>query len=272
MLVWLIADKIHTGMVFPYDWLLESGFIPPAGFGNAQIRHPELGQPDGLHGKRPALAMEVFPRPLHAHAFGHGAHPGELERRRSLSRTNGSGGNSSRATAARISPRFLNDCSRTGPDGRPVVCGTSSWGDGVLLESRHIYFIPRVCNVWTVQAIDTLGGDINPWLALTANGLIRQAEKPPNDFEQIWPGGGIEVNPSIQTAPARRRSHRPPGRLTTAGFSTSSNSSPRSIRSRSNEPIPCSLRNLHKAARCNANGSPRNTGTCSRPCGSSTFA
>ena len=73
-----------------------------------------------------------------------------------------------------------------------------------------VYFIPRVCNVWTVQAIECLGGDINPWFALTANGLIRQAEKPPNDFELIWPGGGKRLTldpqaplPAPQLAAAR---------------------------------------------------------------------
>ena len=30
--VWLIADKLHSGMVFEYDWLVESGFVPPEGF------------------------------------------------------------------------------------------------------------------------------------------------------------------------------------------------------------------------------------------------
>jgi hypothetical protein len=40
-----------------------------------------------------------------------------------------------------------------------------------------------------VQAIESLGGEMQPWLAVTADGLIRQAEKPPNDFEKIWPGG-----------------------------------------------------------------------------------
>lgn len=30
--VWMLADKLHTGMVFPYDWLLESGFVPPENF------------------------------------------------------------------------------------------------------------------------------------------------------------------------------------------------------------------------------------------------
>ena len=105
---------------------------------------------------------------------------------------------------------FLNDCSRQGPDGKPIVCGTSSWGGGVLLESRHIYFVPRTCNVWTVQAIDTLGGNIKPWSAMTANGLIRQAEKPPNDFEMVWPGGGIPPNdPATGGLPADAVSRHP---------------------------------------------------------------
>ncbi|RPJ34265.1 MAG: DUF2459 domain-containing protein [Verrucomicrobiaceae bacterium] len=83
---------------------------------------------------------------------------------------------------------FLNACSETDESGRPVVVCESSWGKGVQLESRHYYFIPRVCNVWTVQAIEELGGEFNAWFALTADGLLRQAEKPPNDFELIWPG------------------------------------------------------------------------------------
>ena len=93
---------------------------------------------------------------------------------------------------------FLNQCSTTCADGRPRVIARSSWGDGVQLESRHSYFIPRVCNVWTAQAIEALGGEIQPWLGLTAEGLIRQAEKPPNNFELIWPGGGpIEAAHSV---------------------------------------------------------------------------
>jgi hypothetical protein len=33
-----------------------------------------------------------------------------------------------------------------------------------------------------------MGGDFNAWFGLTAGGLIRQAEKAPNNFELIWPG------------------------------------------------------------------------------------
>ena len=81
---------------------------------------------------------------------------------------------------------FLNQCCATGLDGKPIIRSKSSWGNGVQLEGRYLYYIPRVCNVWTAQAIECLGGTMHPWSGLTADGIIRQAEKPPNNFEQIW--------------------------------------------------------------------------------------
>jgi hypothetical protein len=190
VLVWLISDRLHTGMVFPYDWLLESGFIPPDGFGNP--RYVTLSWGDrtayvekGLHSPwkfcralftpTPSV-MELIPADWNVAEVC----PHQRIWRKLVPRERG------KNLAA-----FLNDCSRMGSDGKPQVVGTSSWGGGVLLESRHIYFTPRMCNTWTTQAIESLGGEMNPWLAITANGLIRQAEKPPNDFEQIWWGGGL---------------------------------------------------------------------------------
>ncbi|TAG10177.1 MAG: DUF2459 domain-containing protein [Verrucomicrobia bacterium] len=187
VIVWLISDPIHTGMVFPYDWLLESGFIPPKNFGKP--RHVTLSWGDrtaymekGLHDPwkffralftpTPSV-MELIPADWDVVEMC----PHQRIWRKLVPRERG------KDLAA-----FLNDCSRLGVDGRPQVVGTSSWGSGVLLESRHQYFIPRMCNVWTAHAIEALGGKINPWLGITANGLIRQAEKPPNDFEQIWWG------------------------------------------------------------------------------------
>lgn len=194
VLVWLIADELHTGMVFEYDWLLESGFTPPDGFGHPKYVTLSWGNrtayvEKGLHspGKfvmamftRSPSVMELIPANWNVVDVC----PHQRIWRKSVARGRG------RDLAA-----FLNDCSDHTADGKPIVCGTSSWGGGVLLESRHVYFLPRVCNVWTVQAIESLGGKMNPWLAVMANGLIRQAEKPPNGFEQIWWGGGIQVNP-----------------------------------------------------------------------------
>ncbi len=193
VLVWLIADKIHTGMVFPYDWLLDSGFIPPTGFGTPKYVTLSWGDrtayvEKGLHTPWKFFRALFTPTPsvmelIPANWNVVEVCPHQRVWRKLVPRERGQD-----LTA------FLNDCSRKGRDGRPVVCGTSSWGGGVLLESRHVYFVPRTCNVWTVQAIDTLGGTIKPWSAMTAGGLIRQAEKPPNDFEMVWPGGGFPPN------------------------------------------------------------------------------
>lgn len=194
LLVWLIADELHTGMVFEYDWLLDSGFVPPAGFGHPRYVTLSWGNrtayvEKGLHspGKfvramftRSPSVMELIPANWNVVDVC----PHQRIWRKLVERERG------KDLAA-----FLNDCSDRGSDGKPIVCGTSSWGGGVLLESRHVYFLPRVCNIWTAQVIESLGGKMHPWLAITANGLIRQAEKPPNDFEQIWWGGGLQTNP-----------------------------------------------------------------------------
>ena len=193
VIVWLIADDLHTGMVFPYDWLIESGFVPPDHFGQPRYVTLSWGNrtayvEKGLHSPGKFLAamftrspsvMELIP----AHWNVVEVCPHQRIWRKLVARERG------RDLAA-----FLNDCSTRGPDGKPIICGTSSWGGGVLLESRHVYFLPRVCNVWTVHAIESLGGRMNSWLAITADGLIRQAEKPPNDFEQIWWGGGLATD------------------------------------------------------------------------------
>lgn len=189
VLVWLIADKIHTGMVFEYEWLLDSGFIPPAGFGNPKYVTLSWGNRTayverGLKGPVKIFRALFTPSPsvmelIPANWNVVEVCPHQRIWRKLVNREKG------KDLAA-----FLNDCSNMGSDGRPIVCGTSSWGGGVLLESRHHYFIPRVCNIWTVQAIEALGGEMSPWFGITANGVIRQAEKSPNDFEQIWWGSG----------------------------------------------------------------------------------
>lgn len=190
VLVWLISDQLHTGMVFPYDWLLESGFIPPDGFGNPLYVTLSWGDrtayvEKGLHSPWKLFRALFTPTPsvmelIPADWAVAEVCPHQRIWRKLVPRERG------KNLAA-----FLNDCSEIGSDGKPRVVGSSSWGGGVLLESRHIYFTPRMCNTWTTQAIESLGGEMNAWLAITANGLIRQAEKPPNDFEQIWWGGGL---------------------------------------------------------------------------------
>jgi hypothetical protein len=195
VLVWLISDSYHTGMVFPYGWLLESGFIPPDHFphdaayvalswGNRDA-YSEQGIDSTWKWMRVLFTptpsvMELIPMNWEVAEML----PQQKIWRKLVERQRGT------ALAA-----FLNGCTRKDGNGRPVVVTRSSWGKGVQLECSHSYFIPRVCNVWTGQAIEAIGGDINPWQAITASSLIRQSEKPSNDFELIWPGGGRPPSP-----------------------------------------------------------------------------
>lgn len=192
LLIWLIADKYHTALVIPYDWLLESGFTPPADFGHPRYVVMSWGNRDAYSEAgfdHPWKVFRVLFTPTNSvmEFIPVNWDVAEVipEQRiwRKLVR---------RDCGPKLA-HFLNQCSRSDANGQPVIVCKSSWGDGVQLESRHHYFIPRVCNIWTVQALETLGCDFNAWTAITASGLIRQAEMPPNDFELIWPGGTNEA-------------------------------------------------------------------------------
>lgn len=185
--VYLLADTLHTGMVFPYEWLIDSGFIPPENFGRPLAVSMSWGNRDAYVQKRwlspwkvcralfspsPSV-MEMVPVNWNvAEVIPH-----QRIYQKFIARDRGP------QVAA-----FLNNCSRMDANGRPNVIGPSSWGDGVLLESRHAYFFPRICNVWTIQAIEATGADLNAWFGLSANGVIRQAQNPPNGFQKIWGG------------------------------------------------------------------------------------
>ncbi len=187
--LWLIADTLHTGLVFEYDWLLESGFVPPEGFPEARYVSMSWGDRASYEQRGPATPGEVVNAlflpsesvmeliPVDWNVAEVLPHQRIWQRR--VPRETGP------ALAA-----FLNHCSVTDENGRPVVTGPSGWGGGVLLLSRHRYFYPRVCNIWTVQAMEATCARMNPWTAISANGVIRQATNRHNRYSQIWWGGG----------------------------------------------------------------------------------
>jgi len=196
VLVWLIADELHTGMVFPYDWLVESGFRPPKGFPSSKYVTLSWGN-------REAYVQEAWLTPGQAIRALFWPSPSVMELipfdyevvdvcpyqrvwRKLVSRDRGP------AVAA-----FLNGCARHDSNGRPWSLGKSSWGNGVLLDSPHSYFLPRICNVWTLQAMEACGCRVHPWGGLTASGVIRQAEKPENGFEKIWDAYPVETGGGV---------------------------------------------------------------------------
>ncbi len=79
----------------------------------------------------------------------------------------------------------LNACSELDVGGRPVTIGRSPWGDGLLIRSPHAYYFPRICNIWTVDALNSAGFQMGGIRGLSADGVIRQAERQENGFRQI---------------------------------------------------------------------------------------
>lgn len=183
--VWLLADNLHTGMVLPYDWLLESGFRPPKGFPKAKYVSMSWGNRVAYTKKEwlsvdevlkafftpsPSV-MEIIPFDYNVVEVCH------YQRiwQKLVPRERGP-----------VVAAFLNSCVNEHQDGAPVVIAPSSWGKGFIMESPYKYYLPRICNIWTLRVMEACGCRVQPWGGLTADGVIRQAERPWNGFEKVW--------------------------------------------------------------------------------------
>jgi hypothetical protein len=185
--VWMLADKLHTGMVFPYDWLLESGFIPPDHFPNCKYVTFSWGDRNAYVNQRWLKPSEVvhaifIPSPAVMECIPIQWEVAEVSPNqeiwmKSIPRERGP------YVAA-----FLNHCTIPDSRGLPTVAGTSSWGKGVLLNSPQSYYFPRICNVWTGQVIEACGAKINPVMSIHRDLLIKEIKR--SGFSKIWDGSG----------------------------------------------------------------------------------
>lgn len=170
--VWVLSGRYHTGMVFPYDWLLENGLEPPTGFPAAtKYVCMSWGNKDAysaagldspwkwfrvLFTPTPSV-MEMIPCNWNVTEVLPGLLPGQQIWLKMVERERGKG-----------LAHFLNECTRDDLNGKPEIVTRSSWGTGVQLGCTSSYFIPRVCNVWTAQAIESMGYPVSAWNGITA--------------------------------------------------------------------------------------------------------
>ena len=187
--IYLLSDNLHTALVFDGKWLVESGYNMPPEIGNPRWVTMSWGEKTAYTQKRwlspvqvlRALCtpsdsvMEIIPiewkvADVCHHQTGYVA---KVER------------SQGRALAA-----FLNACADKGPDGKPVTIAASSWGDGRLIQCQenYSYYFPRICNVWTAQALGQCGFDVTTPGAVSASGLVRQATHEKNGFRKMWDG------------------------------------------------------------------------------------
>jgi hypothetical protein len=181
----LFADELHTGLVVDLQWLRRHGYRPPAdtrheawaafswGDETAYVQQEWLSLGQVVHAMlRPSPAvMEIITFDYHVPNVCH-------HQRLYLAHVPESRG---AALAA-----YLNACAVPQADGTPQTLGAASWGEGRLIRSPHAYFFPRICNLWTVGALRSLGFRLSGVLGLPADGVIQQAVLPHNGFRKIW--------------------------------------------------------------------------------------
>lgn len=181
----LFADDLHTGLILDLRWLRRHGYVPPRGLGDppwaafswgdetAYVQTEWLSPGQVFHAlfRHSPSVMEIITFDYH---ITNVCHDQRLYQ-----------GFARESDGARLAA-FLNACAVPDASGFPETAGPASWGEGRLIRSPHSYYFPRICNVWTVEALEAAGFRMNALAGLSANGVIRQARKPRNGFQQIW--------------------------------------------------------------------------------------
>jgi len=200
--IYILADSIHTGLVFDQQWLEESGYVFPAHFGKHQWVTMSWGNETAYRQRRWLNLWQVF-RALAT------ASPSVMEiipmdwKVEEVCRHQRIYLNEVPRDKGPALVAFLNGCGVKGEDGHPITVDTSSWGKGYLIKcpDNYSYYFPRICNVWTTQCLTKCGFSFNTTTSLLANGVIRQATRD-NGFKKIWDGDNAPIvieNPSTKT-------------------------------------------------------------------------
>lgn len=185
--VHLLADNLHTALVFDLKWLEQSGYVKPAEIGDRKYVAMSWGDEVAYVQKRWLSPIQVFqalciPTPSVMECI-----PIDWKVEKVCHHQRVYVAEVPRA-AGRPLAAFLNACAQKHADGRPVTIAPSSWGDGRLIRcpENYSYYFPRICNVWTAQALQSCGFSIKTASSLSADGLIRQATSQGNGFRKIW--------------------------------------------------------------------------------------
>lgn len=173
--VWVVSHGWHTGIVLPSDEVPE-GQLPRLG-GPDEFRHMEFGWGDEQFYKAGgmdfwlALRALLWPTESVMHVVGFDPEPTVFFPASEVLRLEMSPGR-----LARLVHFIARDFSRD-PAGEVVSRGPGLYGKSRFFRARKRYFFPETCNVWTARALGAAGCRVRPLLALTADGLMRQARR-----------------------------------------------------------------------------------------------
>lgn len=213
----LLADPLHTGLVFELRWLIECGYVKPTEIGDHKYVLMSWGDEAAYVQKRWLTPGQVYralftptPSVMECIPFDWKVEEVCLHQRVYVAELPRSAG-PPLAT-------FLNAHSETGATGAPLTVAASSWGDGRLIRcpERYPYDVSRMCNDWVADALVSAGMPIRAERVLTANGLVRQATSESVGFRMIRDPGmrqsrlPVWIGERVRAAMARGNPPDPP--------------------------------------------------------------
>jgi hypothetical protein len=186
--IYLLSDSLHTALVFDLAWLEESGYVKPPEIGRHKYVAMSWGEKTAYMQKRWLSPVQVFralctPSPSVMEIIPFDWKVEQVCNHQDVYRAK-----APRSAGPQLAA-FLNACADKQADGKPVTVAPSSWGQGRLIQcpENYSYYFPRICNVWTMQALESCGFSFNT-TSVSANGLVRQATAGKNGFRKIWDG------------------------------------------------------------------------------------
>ncbi|WP_353566365.1 DUF2459 domain-containing protein [Haloferula sargassicola] len=181
----VFADSLHTGLILDLKWLRQHGYVPPKEIGDLRWAAFSWGDETAYVQKEwltPGQVIHALALPsnsvMEVIAFDYNIPNVCHHQRLYQGFTTESAGDELAA--------YLNFSTVRDAAGVPDTLGPSSWGGGQMVRSPHSYYFPRICNVWTVEALNAAGFRFHRWTGLSADGVVRQATSKRNGFAQIW--------------------------------------------------------------------------------------
>lgn len=187
--LYLLSDNLHTALVFDLAWLEESGYVKPAEVPRRKYVAMSWGEKTAYMQKRWLSPVQVFRALCTPSSSVMEIIPFDWKVEEVCHHQKVYVANVPRSRGVDLAA-FLNACANKDSKGRPITIAPSSWGDGRLIQcpENYSYYFPRICNVWTAQALGACGFTLNTTTALSASGLSRQASNEKNGFRKIWNG------------------------------------------------------------------------------------
>jgi hypothetical protein len=185
--LYLLADPLHTSLVFDLRWLEDSGYRKPVEIGDHRFVAMSWGDETAYLQKRWLTPGEVCralftrtPSVMECIPFDWKVEEVCPHQRIYVAAV--------RKDCGPALADFLNAHAECDHDGHPVTIGRSSWGGGRLIRCpAHLpYDISRMCNHWTADVLAAAGLAIDPDRVLTAWDVIRPAMSARNGFRLIW--------------------------------------------------------------------------------------